>query len=185
MGTRVAPARLPHHRDEAAKLARAIITIASRDSRPGASSPVPMPLRPPGAGPCRLVPERPVSSSSAPHRIPSPRTSSGGSGRPALASRVGEEKGMRRARRSFGTPRFRALRRAPEVDSARAVDGAMSRNLADVIERREGGGLNAIEIAPSVTFVSPPARQVPTALRGNREGNTGGEQDPRVRCSPS
>jgi hypothetical protein len=55
-----------------------------------------------------------------------------------LASEVGEEKRMRRARRIFGTPRFRALRRALELDGARAVDVAMSRSLADAIERREG-----------------------------------------------
>ena len=56
----------------------------------------------------------------------------------ALASGVAEEKRMRRARRIFGTPRFRALRRALEVDGARAVDVATSRSLADAIERREG-----------------------------------------------
>jgi len=54
-----------------------------------------------------------------------------------LAS-VSEEKRMRRARRIFGTPRFRALRRALELDGERAVDVAMSRSLADAIERREG-----------------------------------------------
>ena len=56
----------------------------------------------------------------------------------ALASGAAEEKRMRRARRIFGTPRFRALRRALDVDGARAVDVAMSRSLADAIERREG-----------------------------------------------
>ena len=54
-----------------------------------------------------------------------------------LAS-AGEDKRMRRARRIFGTPRFRALRRALELDGDRAVDVAMSRSLADAIERREG-----------------------------------------------
>jgi hypothetical protein len=50
----------------------------------------------------------------------------------------GEDNRMRRARRIFGTPRFRALRRALELDGERAVDVAMSRSLADAIERREG-----------------------------------------------
>jgi hypothetical protein len=55
-----------------------------------------------------------------------------------LGSAVVEEKRMRRARRIFGTPRFRALRRALELDGGRAVDVAMSRSLADAIERAEG-----------------------------------------------
>jgi hypothetical protein len=55
-----------------------------------------------------------------------------------LATGVGDEKRMRRARRIFGTPRFRALRRALELDGGRAVDVAMSTSLADAIERREG-----------------------------------------------
>jgi hypothetical protein len=55
-----------------------------------------------------------------------------------LTSGVGEDKRMRRARRIFGTPRFRALRRVLELDGERAVDVAMSRSLADAIERREG-----------------------------------------------
>ena len=45
---------------------------------------------------------------------------------------------MRRARRIFGTPRFRALRRAVELDGTRAVDVAMSRSLADAIDRADG-----------------------------------------------
>jgi hypothetical protein len=55
-----------------------------------------------------------------------------------LGSGVVEEKRMRRARRIFGTPRFRGLRRALELDGPRAVDVAMSRSLADAIERKEG-----------------------------------------------
>src|SRR5262245_48012688 len=55
-----------------------------------------------------------------------------------LGSVVAEEKRMRRARRIFGTPRFRGLRRALELDGSRAVDVAMSRSLADAIERKEG-----------------------------------------------
>lgn len=55
-----------------------------------------------------------------------------------LASGVTDEKRLRRGRRIFGTPRFRALRRALEVDGERAVDVAMSRSLADAIERQEG-----------------------------------------------
>jgi len=55
-----------------------------------------------------------------------------------LASGREEDNRMRRARRIFGTPRFRALRRALEVDGQRAVDVAMSRSLADAIERSEG-----------------------------------------------
>ena len=43
-----------------------------------------------------------------------------------------------RARRIFGTPRFRALRRALELDGQRAVDVASSRGIADAIERAEG-----------------------------------------------
>jgi hypothetical protein len=55
-----------------------------------------------------------------------------------LGSGVAEEKRMRRARRIFGTPRFRGLRRALELDGSRAVDVAMSSCLADAIERKEG-----------------------------------------------
>ena len=55
-----------------------------------------------------------------------------------LASGVADAKRMRRGQRVFGTPRFRALRRALEVDGGRAVDVAMSRSLADAIERKEG-----------------------------------------------
>lgn len=55
-----------------------------------------------------------------------------------VTSGVADEKRMQRGRRIFGTPRFRALRRALEVDGERAVDVAMSRSLADAIERREG-----------------------------------------------
>ena len=50
-----------------------------------------------------------------------------------------KDKRMRRARRIFGTPRFRALRRALELDGHRAVDVAASRSLCDAIERAEGG----------------------------------------------
>lgn len=49
-----------------------------------------------------------------------------------------DDKRMRRARRVFGTPRFRALRRVLDVDGERAVDVAMSRSLADAIDRAEG-----------------------------------------------
>lgn len=51
---------------------------------------------------------------------------------------VAEDKRMRRARRIFGTPRFRALRRALELDGHRAVDVAASRSLSDAIDRAEG-----------------------------------------------
>ena len=94
--------------------------------------------RRPSAGPCRPLRDAPFGTSSARHWIRSPRTSCGGSGRPARSLRAGEDKRMRRARRIFGTPRFRALRRALELDGERAVDVAMSRSLADAIERREG-----------------------------------------------
>ena len=56
----------------------------------------------------------------------------------ALGTGVAEDKRMRRARRIFGTPRFRALRRVLEVDGHRAVDVAASTSLAEAIERAEG-----------------------------------------------
>ena len=56
----------------------------------------------------------------------------------AIRADVVEETRVRRARRIFGTPRFRALRRALELDGERAVDVAMSRSLADAIAREEG-----------------------------------------------
>ena len=55
-----------------------------------------------------------------------------------LGTEVAEENRMRRARRIFGTPRFRALRRVLEVDGHRAVDVAASRCLADAIDRAQG-----------------------------------------------
>jgi hypothetical protein len=55
-----------------------------------------------------------------------------------FTTRVVEDTRMRRARRIFGTPRFRALRRALELDGHRAVDVATSRSLADAIDRAEG-----------------------------------------------
>jgi hypothetical protein len=56
----------------------------------------------------------------------------------SVGSTAVEEHRMRRARRIFGTPRFRALRRALELDGHRAVDVAASRSLADAIDRAEG-----------------------------------------------
>jgi len=56
----------------------------------------------------------------------------------AVAGTTVEEQRMRRARRIFGTPRFRALRRALELDGHRAVDVAASRSLADAIDRADG-----------------------------------------------
>ena len=56
----------------------------------------------------------------------------------SLGSPALEDPRMRRARRIFGTPRFRALRRALELDGHRAVDVAASRSLADAIHRAEG-----------------------------------------------
>jgi hypothetical protein len=56
----------------------------------------------------------------------------------ALGTAVAEDKRMRRARRIFGTPRFRALRRVLEVDGHRAVDVAASGCLAEAIDRAEG-----------------------------------------------
>ena len=56
----------------------------------------------------------------------------------SLGTSAGDEKRMRRARRIFGTPRFRALRRVLEFDGHRAVDVAASRSLADAIDRAEG-----------------------------------------------
>ena len=55
-----------------------------------------------------------------------------------MASGPLDERRLRRARRIFGTPRFRALRRALELDGQRAVDVASSRGIADAIERAEG-----------------------------------------------
>ncbi len=49
-----------------------------------------------------------------------------------------DERRFRRARRVFGTPRFRALRRALELDGHRAVDVASSQGIADAIERADG-----------------------------------------------
>ena len=56
----------------------------------------------------------------------------------ALGQGIAEDKRMRRARRIFGTPRFRALRRVLEVDGHRAVDVAASGCLAEAIDRAEG-----------------------------------------------
>ena len=56
----------------------------------------------------------------------------------SVGSTAAEDHRMRRARRIFGTPRFRALRRALELDGHRAVDVAASRSLADAIDRAEG-----------------------------------------------
>ena len=56
----------------------------------------------------------------------------------SLGATAVEDHRMRRARRIFGTPRFRALRRALELDGHRAVDVASSRSLADAIDRLEG-----------------------------------------------
>ena len=55
-----------------------------------------------------------------------------------VASGPLDERRMRRARRIFGTPRFRALRRALELDGQRAVDVASSQGIADAIARAEG-----------------------------------------------
>ena len=55
-----------------------------------------------------------------------------------MASGPLDERRMRRARRIFGTPRFRALRRALELDGQRAVDVASSRGIADAIARADG-----------------------------------------------
>ena len=55
-----------------------------------------------------------------------------------MASGPHDERRMRRARRIFGTPRFRALRRALELDGQRAVDVASSRGIADAIARADG-----------------------------------------------
>jgi len=56
----------------------------------------------------------------------------------SLGASAVEDHRMRRAQRIFGTPRFRALRRAIELDGHRAVDVAASRSLADAIDRSEG-----------------------------------------------
>lgn len=45
---------------------------------------------------------------------------------------------LRRARRAFGAPRFRAIRKAWLQDGDRVVDVAMSSSLADAIARRSG-----------------------------------------------
>ena len=45
---------------------------------------------------------------------------------------------LRRARRAFGAPRFRAIRRAWLQDGDRVVDVAMSTSLADAIARQSG-----------------------------------------------
>ncbi len=50
-----------------------------------------------------------------------------------IASGPLDERRMRRARRIFGTPRFRALRRALELDGPRAVDVTSSRGIADML----------------------------------------------------
>ena len=55
-----------------------------------------------------------------------------------VRAEVVEDTRVRRARRIFGTPRFRALRRALELDGERAIDVAASRSLADAIARAEG-----------------------------------------------
>lgn len=55
-----------------------------------------------------------------------------------LGADAAEPKRLRRARRIFGTPRFRALRRAIELDGHRAVDVAASTGVADAIARADG-----------------------------------------------
>jgi hypothetical protein len=45
---------------------------------------------------------------------------------------------LRRARRAFGAPRFRAIRKAWLRDGDRIVDVAMSTSLADAIARKSG-----------------------------------------------
>jgi hypothetical protein len=45
---------------------------------------------------------------------------------------------LRRARRAFGAPRFRAIRKAWLQDGDRVVDVAMSTSLADAIARESG-----------------------------------------------
>ncbi len=58
-----------------------------------------------------------------------------GAGEPTTTA---ERTRLRRARRAFGAPRFRALRRAWLVDGDRVVDVAMSTSLAEAIAREDG-----------------------------------------------
>ena len=96
----------------------------------------------------------------------------------AQHARSGERReAMRRARRIFGTPRFRALYRALELDGERAVDAAISRSLADAIERREGR-LERHEMRRQY-FRLPTWSARPDRRQGNREGNTGGNRPSR------
>ncbi len=61
---------------------------------------------------------------------------------------------LRRARRAFRAPRFRALRRAWLLDGDRVVDVAMSRSLADAISRDEGR-LECHELSRQYFHLSP------------------------------
>jgi hypothetical protein len=59
-----------------------------------------------------------------------------------------------RARRVFGSAKFRALRRAWEVDGDRAIDMAASSGLRDAIERGEGR-LECLELSRQYLHLSP------------------------------
>jgi hypothetical protein len=59
-----------------------------------------------------------------------------------------------RARRAFGAPRFRALRRAWQMDGERVVDVAMSTALSDAIAR-EAGRLECHHLARQYFHLSP------------------------------
>lgn len=61
---------------------------------------------------------------------------------------------LRRARRAFGAPQFRALRRAWLLDGDRIVDVAMSTSLAEAISRDEGR-LECHELSRQYFHLSP------------------------------
>ena len=66
------------------------------------------------------------------------QTSSGGSIRAPTSPTPSTRTRLRRARRAFGAPRFRAIRKAWLQDGDRVVDVAMSTSLADAIARESG-----------------------------------------------
>lgn len=65
-----------------------------------------------------------------------------------------EQARLRRARRAFGAPRFRALRRAWLLDGDRVVDVAMSPSLSEAISRDEGR-LECHELSRQYFHLSP------------------------------
>lgn len=74
--------------------------------------------------------------------------------RNADAAAGADQTRMQRARRAFGSPRFRALRRAWLLDGDRVIDAAMSTAVTDAIERSDGR-LECYELPRQYVQLSP------------------------------